>query len=413
MLFSLHRWFSGRRRRDRFTSRKRPTYAPTPEFLFFLPSLFSFGAAGDLSARRCLTRSTSLSEKKRWPEILTLERSPCLSIRRTIHPLIPKSFAACPTRRSVVDFFILSFFARRHKVNALRCHEIQDDFKMISPTEILSGPSGGQLEKPSSFSRWGVPAFIDLRDDRLVYRWFDPIPGASVRGYTTVGPGAGLVKDFINLADAADDHKSILNYARRWGVLRICAHALPLTHGGPRGCPPLGLGQAEWWEPISIWRLYSRHVRAMVNIAARLCESELSDPADWKQIYSQHEGNNVPWWDRSIEADRGAAKLTLLQWSQLVNPGNGFLSSGKGPLLLDGGGLYGALLMQLWLYVDERDGIAICFSCTEIYTPKRRPRNDQDHYCPRCRNRNKGNTNVARKYRLKKKSKMRKKARRR
>jgi hypothetical protein len=128
----------------------------------------------------------------------------------------------------------------------------------------------------------------------------------------------GCLPAFIRLADASDGR--ILEFARCWGVLGICACGMPGIHDG---CPPLGEAEESWrssaqqsaspkllwepndrfWEPTSAWRRHARMMGAVLELAFNLQEGNDSDakvwvdaqptpilrslPVDWESVY-QH-----------------------------------------------------------------------------------------------------------------------------
>jgi len=91
--------------------------------------------------------------------------------------------------------------------------------------------------------------------------------------------GYGVLDDFIKLADRPDSH--ILAFAAHWGPLGICRHRKSWTHSLAersivnvrKVCAPLGADKSkglEGWEPLDIWREYSRDARAIALEAIEL-----------------------------------------------------------------------------------------------------------------------------------------------
>src|SRR5271163_4574975 len=83
----------------------------------------------------------------------------------------------------------------------------------------------GRLERTLLAGRLPVPAPITVRDGRLEYRlgprWKQADPDKQ-----------NLLTDFLYLSEASDDQ--IAAFARRWGVLGLCAHWLPYGHPAVR-----------------------------------------------------------------------------------------------------------------------------------------------------------------------------------
>jgi hypothetical protein len=248
----------------------------------------------------------------------------------------------------------------------------------------------GRLERPLTSGRWRIPPAVDVNGDRLV--WIND-PGPPVRYARS---GKELLEHFVRLADAPAER--IKAYARRWGVLNICEHGLPASHNPPpvplppkallSWCRPLGWPANELWEPLEVWRRYSRQMRAFLNIAARLHEGDLGRLEDWRVLYYQVEDGPVPWWKRVTAADRRVVTLQLKEWLAIgrveLEP-----SWDEEPLALRLGvaGLFGALAVQLALAISRTDGLAVCSGCGISYIPSRRPKANRRRYCPECRRR--------------------------
>lgn len=151
--------------------------------------------------------------------------------------------------------------------------------------------------------RYPVPTRVELRTELP-----DDAPRPEYRGVTErfwlewtyawddppfSPPAVGCLDEFIKLADAPPER--VRDFARRWGVLGICAHGDPYPHrsGPDGGCHPLGvptLGPAFdpsgslAWDALRPWYRYARKARAIVSAAARLYANEAPDDDDWREI---------------------------------------------------------------------------------------------------------------------------------
>src|SRR5207245_1958373 len=95
--------------------------------------------------------------------------------------------------------------------------------------------------------------------------------------------------EFLKLSDAQPE--AILDFARCWGVLAICEHGKPRSHGlahprrgGYARCEMLGERVGRPWEPLEAWWRYARQARGILNVAFELREGRLGDSADWQAI---------------------------------------------------------------------------------------------------------------------------------
>src|SRR6266511_423087 len=140
-------------------------------------------------------------------------------------------------------------------------------------------PSGEHLERPVA-DAWTAPRWLAAEGGFLLWSVVD---GSPKPGRRLVKSGGGLLEDFLDLgmADERSLPKSVLRFARRWGVLNLCQHALPATHSRDcwhrlplRPAPRPGwLG--AWREPIEGWRIYAVKARTLLRLAAKLDRGEL------------------------------------------------------------------------------------------------------------------------------------------
>src|SRR4051812_13779671 len=96
-----------------------------------------------------------------------------------------------------------------------------------SPRLPQGAPTEEILDHFVSGASWSVPTTI--RVDATGNRF--GVPALAWHGdelHLKAHAGPGLLEDFVKLARASDE--TILGYARRWGPLWLCGHALPFSH---------------------------------------------------------------------------------------------------------------------------------------------------------------------------------------
>ena len=99
-------------------------------------------------------------------------------------------------------------------------------------------------------------------------------------------PADRCLDEFLKLAWAGENR--IVTFARRWGTLAVCRHAVPFPHQRPLFCYPLGWSPSSpdvAWEPVDVWRSYAKQAVAVLSIAAALNEECPIDSADVEVLW--------------------------------------------------------------------------------------------------------------------------------
>ena len=245
----------------------------------------------------------------------------------------------------------------------------------------------GDLGRPVDATLWTRQLEVEIRDDRLYY---DESPGAEVRLSRAMFPA------FIQLGDAPTAR--IADFARNYGVFRICEHGLPCSHNPnpyplvPVGCYPLGwndrLSTYGTYDPLKVWRAFAREAFALTKIADRLLQGHTGHAADWEIAYGRS-GRKAPWWRQHVDVERIIIARITNEWLLIGNarPAVIWHHWGKKPTVkLGGAGLFGALALQLALAIGQSLGFAVCVHCRKEYPPTaRRPKAGQRNFCPECR----------------------------
>lgn len=259
------------------------------------------------------------------------------------------------------------------------------------PSELRD--ADGRLVRPAASRNLSVPVVIELAEDRLLW---ESVPGRR----TASRPE--LFEEFVRLADRPAE--SIRDYARRWGVLGICKHGLPLTHNPPpvpypltpvamTWCRPMPWkerprrNQERFWEPLEAWRRYSRQSRAILNIAGYLHGGKVGRLNDWRAIYYRlPEGDAIPYWKQSVSNDWSGVCHIVNEWLAIARVRVELARDDGRPVVqLGGGTLLGAIALQLALAISRTDGLAICSGCGVSYMPTRCPSAGRRRYCQACR----------------------------
>jgi len=261
-------------------------------------------------------------------------------------------------------------------------------------------------------------AHLDLTADNLV--WSLPPSRQSEDtimfdfAFCPPEPGDGTMLDhFVRLHKGLD--RDILEFARKWGVLQLCHHNLPYTHGASplgRDCrlklPPWMTSEVvtrQWsikwkdrqdailhryygiesqgcfrlhWEPLETWRFFSKQACALLDIAAKVHCGKPGTADDWGLVLK----GRFPG-----HAESDALRLTKVF---LVEALNIWLDLGaisldvvdiKGRTRRTGADLFGSIALQLMLAATRQAGLALCAACGEEYPPTRRPSEGRQNYC--------------------------------
>jgi hypothetical protein len=190
--------------------------------------------------------------------------------------------------------------------------------------------------------------------------------------------------EFLSLADKPPD--SIRQFVATWGPLHLCSHDLPMTHvplefdPDPRNglfCAYVE-GDATWGrERIDAIRGWSRLGLATLRIGIELDADEEArgSESDWLILSKSRPPETHAKALERFTAALNAWLILGLVWATAD-------LSGSPRFLLTAHGVFGVIARQLVSAVVNAS-VALCVSCGEAYTPKRRPRAGEDSYCER------------------------------
>jgi transposase len=301
------------------------------------------------------------------------------------------------------------------------------------------------VDRAASGRRYPIPYKVELSAGNLEYWWEDDEVIGRVGPPDWPRQADEQLSEFIHLASADDER--IVEFARRFGVLRLCNHWRPATHalGTAKPCFPLGAdAEANYGrEPTWPWRFYARQAVALLNVCARLRDGRAALEADWSWIYDRSGPIMAPY--RRLEQDpatgearvsapidprtgeedewgyepldemfgaappisacaldiqRWCAQSVIAQWLYPAWPEIIFEWEAEHPSLgLSTPRLWDILALKIVLAAGLSDGIAICSACGRPYLPDQQPKAGRRSYCPECRALGKPQRDASRDYR--------------
>jgi len=184
---------------------------------------------------------------------------------------------------------------------------------------------------------------------------------------------------------------SILQFARKWGVLYLDKDSRPCQTNGPN----------ERRESLEVWKYYSRRAQAVLNIAANLKLGKLGDLDDWRalrgiQFYSgrfleemdrfapfmmtmlartdypfKGDGSDAvhPAYKRSVKSEIAFLSMEATLWLKLGRVGFvvGHGERGWGLALDYNECMFAAIALQLALILADVEGLYTCSGCHKPY----------------------------------------------
>ena len=279
----------------------------------------------------------------------------------------------------------------------------------------------GDLDRPLRVDPWFAPG-LRLEDGRLEVDGHD-WPGRAVK------PKPPMLEQFARLgAPGRDRDQAVLTYARKWGLLNLCQHYLPLDHaevqvpisfavtGAARvNFVPPEQCQSLWvlgGEPVSTWLYWSRQAAAILAVVSRLRDGKWARAEDWSTL-----GEEGPWaagaperlrlhaqqWTRTLaegyeidesadaaevarrEVERGVARGAIETWLRLAGAAFELRwpSRGSPRVGFQVNGLFGALGLQLLQAAAGSPGFATCAGCAAVIA-LHRGRGRPTRYCVDC-----------------------------
>jgi hypothetical protein len=275
----------------------------------------------------------------------------------------------------------------------------------------------GNLERPLLADDWFAPGpSLSVRDGCLELDWL-----AFVKARRIVKAEPPMLERFARLGESGGNvEQAVLRYARRWGRLDLCEHQLPIDHGSTE--VPLAFATTGgaiytflpgsdcrslfWREPVATWVYWSRQAAALLGVLSHLRRSEPARSEDWSVL-----SEDAPWvaqqpvtqgllrvrrdaglWTAELveghvplEAQRDVASGAIETWLRLAGVSLELRwPNGVPEIGFRGGGLLGALGLEIMLAAVDSSGWLMCPGCGRLHAP-RKTRYRRRSYCATCR----------------------------
>lgn len=270
--------------------------------------------------------------------------------------------------------------------------------------------------RPSVTKLSGEPLLVpgDVQLDGSMIHWADSKQAPPRR---VIAPH-DILQQFLKLADAKP--LKIEAFARKWGILGICQHALPRTHnvwrasardsipldGDGAPCEPLGMvadmrGYAGT-EPIEAWQTWSQCARDTLALADAAHSDRKVSPEVWRRLFGTTPLDRQD--ARSLKKGTASAVQHWLEFGnvrpqfswgaspiQIVYSGRDTWEPLPAAVPLRMGGRHGTTLfpelaVRMMMTVTRIDALAVCSSCNNPFIPPgRRPAAGRRRYCETCR----------------------------
>jgi hypothetical protein len=164
--------------------------------------------------------------------------------------------------------------------------------------------------------------------------------------------------------------------------------------------------RASGRERISNWLYFARACHAMLSIAASIHEGQCGLPDDWKAIRSKaiasgRELRQPP----DLDSAKFSISTILWEWALHSNLRPVLYWNRQPTIQLTywrETGLFDVLLLSLMLRICRADGLAVCGSCQQFFTPDARARRGEIRFCGVCRRDGSANRVSAQLYRARK-----------
>jgi hypothetical protein len=292
-----------------------------------------------------------------------------------------------------------------------------EDYK-YPPVSPITAPNPDHIRCSDTSIIWGPYAYrngVMERDDD---------------GFREVKVRPVIFGEFLSLHKASD--RVILSFAKKFGVLGLCRHGLPLSHfpmktlravqvGQRRECIPKFTRRREIVEPLNSWRGLSRSAAALLQLQNQTSTRRDEERTRWRDALWLHEQLVLAGHRGYRSALRLGVPDPPERSERIARIANVWLECAGLRLQIQsihtneiglvmtipdtGPNLFGGLAIQLSLELANREGWAQCAACRRIFEPlTHNVSPTRDRFCPECRRRGKPELFAKRRYRARKRA---------
>lgn len=250
-----------------------------------------------------------------------------------------------------------------------------------------------------------VPPYIRLEDGRMTYSfaaqmkegelypldhlmrggetWEQNTPRSidDIRGTPKISEAD--TKEMLDAFVSIQSEGDILRFARKYGVLELCEHDIPVEKGHGVPCRPRGW-PGLYWEPVDSWMRLVREARAVLMLVAAINQENPTSADDWAAIAS------IDFlWEPSVLArdpvsvQKKRLDMVVNSWLSIGLPQLTYSSSTQ--ILGFDGGVISVIAVQLMFAVSNSQRLAVCNGCGHPYNRARKPQKGRNNYCQTCK----------------------------
>jgi hypothetical protein len=263
---------------------------------------------------------------------------------------------------------------------------------MTNDLEVELALAGFDKRRPMKAGTVWAHTVVAVEGDYLVYR---------IGQRTKHNSSSSLLRSFL---ETRESREAAIRFCKRWGVLRLCRHGLPATHGACSADPPFrseivkGSKVSYCRESVEAVQAFAAALASLLRIGAEMSLDRPGRVEDWRvaiQIISEPDFENG-WgsdpWSHGVGVARGFLQILIhrlieicevrprFHWSDKASSWQIDLDARTGVL----SNLPALLIIELIVTIADRDGFAICSSCHKAYIPARRPDPTRRNYCSTC-----------------------------
>jgi hypothetical protein len=263
-------------------------------------------------------------------------------------------------------------------------------------TEIEAGLAlaGFDKDRPMKVGAIWAPPVARVEGEFLIYRLGDRAKRNASQG---------LLR---GLLDAKSSPEAIIRFCKRWGVLGLCEHGIPASHGSCVSRRAFhtemvsgvsGIKASYGRESIASVRRFAGALESLLRIGAEMSQGRRGAASEWANAEETICGPDFPMWDPSpstvndLDISRNFLQMLVRRLIEICRIVPRFFwnrDTKSWQIDLDsqgsGNNLPALLTIELIVTIADKDGFAICSSCHRAYIPARRPDPTRRNYCPQC-----------------------------